>query len=115
MTVISSHVLDAVLGDHAKGIQIRLFRLVNERRELLFDVVGDEQGRILEEVALEGEIVNVEMVFETAVYFHSQNIAQNVPQMMDEVVVRFKVAPHTKKVHIPLVLSPHSYTIWWSS
>ena len=35
-------------------------------------------------------------------------------QIMAEVVVRFSMADITARYHIPVILSPNSYSIWWS-
>jgi 5-hydroxyisourate hydrolase len=116
MAIISSHVLDSVIGDHARGIRIEFYRLDGDVRTQLFDRVADEQGRIMETVAIdEGDNGQYELVFHTAVYFAAQPQMPEAGQIMDQVVVRIRVPDVNGRIHIPLVLSPHSYTIWWSA
>lgn len=117
MATISSHVLDSVVGDHGRGMRIECYRLEGTGRSLLFDVIANEQGRIVETVGLAGspDDVRYEMVFHTAAYFAAQPATPKARQIMDEVVVRFVIPADDEKIHIPLVLSPHSYTIWWSA
>lgn len=114
MATISSHVLDSVVGDHARGIRIQCFQVGNQTA--VFDEIGNEQGRILVEVDVaEGEERPFELVFHTAAYFAAQPNMPEARQIMNEVVVRFVIPDANSKIHIPLVLSPHSYTIWWSA
>ena len=115
MTLISSHVLDSVLGDHAKHIKIVCQQILADgTRKTLFETIADEQGRIAEEVSIEAGS-NCEMAFQTASYFASQPSIPASGQIIDEVVVRFKIPADADKIHIPMMLSPHSYSIWWSS
>lgn len=116
MAIISSHVLDSVIGDHGKQIQILCYRLVDEvTRELVFDVIANDEGRIAEQIETAEADGKYELVFKTAVYFQNQPNMPKARQIMDEVVVRFTIPDPNERIHIPLVLSPHSYTIWWSA
>ncbi|MEM7336020.1 MAG: hydroxyisourate hydrolase [Chloroflexota bacterium] len=116
MATISSHVLDSVIGDHGKQIGIQCFHLVDEAtRELVFDVIANDEGRIVEQVEAGEGGGKYELVFKTAVYFQNQPDLPEARQIMDEVVVRFTIPNPDERIHIPLVLSPHSYTIWWSA
>ncbi|MEM8862089.1 MAG: hydroxyisourate hydrolase [Chloroflexota bacterium] len=115
MITISSHVLDSVLGDHAQYIKIACYSILeNDSRQKLFDVTANKQGRIAEKVNVEvGQ--KCEIVFHTTDYFSNQPAIPDSEQIMDEVVVRFKVPADSDKIHIPMMLSPHSYSIWWSA
>ena len=109
MATISSHVLDSVSGDHAKHIRIACFALTGGVRRKLFDVVANEQGRIAEEVAVDTSTdTTYELVFHTADYFGSK-------QTINEVVVRFMIDDPIGRTHIPMMLAPHAYSIWWSA
>ena len=109
MATISSHVLDSVSGDHAKHIRITCFTIIGDVRHKLFDVIANEQGRIAEEVAADTiSDTTYELVFHTADYFGSK-------QTINEVVVRFTIDDPIGRTHIPMMLSPHSYSIWWSA
>ena len=126
MATLSSHVLDSVVGDHAKGIRIECYRIDDGTRIQIFDVVGNEQGRIVEEIevgAISAESTNspqsnspqYELIFHTAAYWAAQPATPEARQIIDEVVVRFTIPAPDEKIHIPLVLSPHSYSLWWSA
>ena len=115
MAIISSHVLDSVIGNHAKGIHIDCFRIKDEQRELVFSVIANEEGRIVE--AVEGHVAGdvYEIVFKSADYFASQPNTPPSRQIMTEIVVRFTIPEQDERVHIPIMLSPHAYSVWWSS
>ena len=48
-----------------------------------------------------------EMVCDIASYFSKKNI-------VSEVTVKFKMEDPVKKYHLPLIISPNGYSIWWS-
>jgi len=53
-------------------------------------------------------------VFHTGDYFPVAVIAQGSHHNMQSVVVRISLPDPDARYHIPVVLSPHSYTVWWS-
>lgn len=117
MATISSHVLDSVVGDHASGIRIKCIKRALNTTEILFDVIANEEGRIAEsfEVDSADNSTQYELIFHTAAYFDAQLNAPPTRQIMREVVVRFVIAESEERVHIPLMLSPHAYSLWWSA
>ncbi|MDH3693155.1 MAG: hydroxyisourate hydrolase [Gammaproteobacteria bacterium] len=122
MATVSSHILDSVSGTHAGGIRVELFRLHDDGgKELVFDAIASDEGRITETVdaTVFNSTTEYELIFHTADYFASRpNTASAIPvntkQVLDVVVVRMTMDDAEARYHIPLVLSPHSYTIWWS-
>ena len=115
MATVSSHVLDSVIGDHAKGIRIACFALKGSGREQMFDVIANEEGRIAEGVVFVSAETKYELVFHTAAYFAAQPNMPEARQNIDEVVIRFTISEPDGRTHIPLMLSPHAYSIWWSA
>jgi len=126
MATISSHVLDSVSGDHAGGIRVQCY-LINSStdRRQLFDVPASAEGRISEEVDLSEAVADtpaVELVFHAEGYFegYSEGYSEGgeLPgsgfQVMPQIVVRLTLPDKTARYHIPIMLSPHSYSIWWS-
>ena len=113
MATVSSHILDSVSGTHAVGIRCQLFQL-GEPRRLLFDVEANEEGRIVEEVVLDAESSGgeFELVFHGAAYFAGRSLATD--SIVATVVLRFAMPDDTKRYHLPVMLSPHSYSTWWS-
>ncbi len=118
MSDLSSHILDAVNGMSASGVRIQLFRLVSDHeKEIVFDIVSDEQGRFAETVEIFES--NTEQLFEMIIYAHQYFVeSQQIPEVeqhMKHVVIRFSMMEREQRYHIPVILSPHSYTVWWSA
>lgn len=118
MATVSSHILDSISGRSAGGIKVELFRLQpTTGRERVFEAVADEDGRVSETVEADGTGVQYELVFHGADYFAGREPPGAVPptvQAVDVVVVRMSMPDPDARYHIPLVLAPHSYTVWWS-
>ena len=114
MAVVSSHTLNGVDGTHAGGIAVSLRNL--NTGEILFDNAMDDSGRLVQDIAedLIDPVTKYELVFATGAYWQARNIARSGVQIMDEVVVRFAMPNAAARYHIPVILSPNSYSIWWS-
>ena len=110
MVVISSHILDSVSGKSAQGIRCQLFRLRQDERQAVFDVRADDEGRISESVVLEAADIGAdfELVMHAADYFGATNA------VLPCVVLRLVIHEDERRYHLPVMLSPHSYSTWWS-
>lgn len=118
MAIVSSHTLDSVLGTHAGGIEVELFRLSESgEKTRVFHAHTDPGGRLEQDVPLAPEHLRsqYELVFQTGEYFAAHQVANLGQRIMKEVVVRFCMPEMDEKYHIPLMLSPNSYSVWWSS
>jgi 5-hydroxyisourate hydrolase len=107
MATVSSHILDSVSGRSARGIRCQLFQLGGETSaRLVFDVVADVEV----DDSVRGR--EFELVFHGRDYFAAQSLAAD--SMVKTVVIRFVMDDDAKRYHLPLMLSPHSYSTWWS-
>ena len=112
MAIVSSHILDSVSGRSAAGIRCQLFQLAPAaQKQVVFDVIADHEGRISENVIvgedqLGGEF---ELVMHAAEYFRLDTA------LVPVAVIRFIIHDAEKRYHMPVMLSPHSYSTWWSS
>ena len=115
MATVSSHVLDAVAGSHASGIRIACYRIaVDDTRSRLFDLAANEEGRISQVVDTDDTGDQYELLFYSGDYFGAGNTrTDNTAQIVDAVVVRISMPDPDGKYHIPIMLSPHSYSVWW--
>ena len=116
MAVVSSHILDSVSGKSAVGIRSQLFQLVSEtERKLVFDINADQEGRIAESVTINdaNNGSEFELVVHGRDYFGQQGI--HATSMVSTVVIRFVMEDDHERYHLPVMLSPHSYSTWWSS
>ena len=76
----------------------------------------DSGGRILQEFKISGKdkFCEFEMVIKTENYFKNQNTQNWTNRIISDVVIRFKMDEDNKKYHIPLIISPNGYSVWWS-
>ena len=112
MAIVSSHILDSVTGRSAAGIRCQLFQIVGDAaRTAIFDVIADAAGRISETVLIDASSVagEFELVLHAAGYFGAEKA------VVATVVIRFVIDDADKRYHLPVMLSPHSYSTWWSS
>ncbi len=114
MATVSSHILDSVTGGSAAGIRAELFQSDGGTgKTLVFDVFADVEGRICESIdsVTGGEL---ELVLHSADYFSKFIPEINERLIVKTVVVRFAMPDPEMRCHIPVMLSPHSYSVWWS-
>ena len=114
MAVISSHTLNGIDGTHAGGISVELKNI--NTNEYLFKTSMDSGGRLNEIVPpdLIDEKAVYELVFGVGKYWEKTHIVSDINKILIEIVIRFKIIDKHKKYHIPVILSPNSYSTWWS-
>lgn len=106
---LSSHVLDAVRGTPARGVEIRWERRVGDGWEPVADAVTDDDGRVS---GWDDTAPGVHrLVFGSGAYF----AAQGIPTFYPEVVVVFEVTGADAHHHVPLLLSPFGYSTYRGS
>jgi 5-hydroxyisourate hydrolase len=116
MGKLTTHVLDTANGCPAAGIALSLYRC-GPPCELLHKLHTNADGRV-DHPLLEGETFSVgvyELRFEAGAYFRGRGDDLPEPAFLDEVRLRFGVADATQHYHVPLLLSPWSYSTYRGS
>jgi len=115
---LTTHVLDTSAGRPARGLALALFRLEDGRRQQIIEAVTNEQGRC-DAPLLEGRAFSAgvyELLFETGAYFRRQSAATDeIPPFLDKVPVRFGVSRPDEHYHVPLLVTPWSYSTYRGS
>lgn len=116
---LTTHVLDTSQGRPASHIRIELWWLGTDGRQrtLLKATMSNEDGRT-DEALLEGDMLQkgiYELVFDVGSYFVEQGFISSSPTFLDEVPIRFGIADPSKHHHVPLLVSPWSYTTYRGS
>jgi 5-hydroxyisourate hydrolase len=110
MATLSSHLLNSVNGTHASGVKV-IINQINSSGEkvIFFESETDNGGRILKDFDLSKDDCNsdYEMVCKTADYFSEKKI-------VSEIIIKFRMEDPKKKYHLPIIISPNGYSIWWS-
>ena len=113
MAKVSSHTLSGVDGSHAGAIAVRLINLTTGRT--VFDTKMDDGGRLMQEVAASDPSARYELVFQTGAYWQGRVSGTHGARIIDEIAVRFTMPDPDGHYHIPLILSPHGYSLWSST
>lgn len=116
MGKLTTHVLDTANGKPGVGIAVTLYRLDGERREIVRAQTNDD-GRC-DSPLLQGDAMQAgryELVFAAGDYFRSLGQALPEPLFVDEVVLRFGIADPGAHYHVPLLVSPWSYSTYRGS
>ncbi|MDP8950135.1 MAG: hydroxyisourate hydrolase [Actinomycetota bacterium] len=114
---LTTHVLDTARGRPAAGMSVELFRLDPEtgERKSLKTVSTNDHGRTDTPLLDEQELVRgvYELVFEVGDYF----LGEEIPDLpfLGRVPVRFGVADTEAHYHVPLLVSPWSYSTYRGS
>jgi 5-hydroxyisourate hydrolase len=112
---LTTHILDTACGMPAAGVAVRLFALGDERC-LCAATVTDADGRTGRPL-LEGDALTTgtyELEFDVGEYFRGEGRGGAEPAFLGTVVVRFSMLAGGH-YHVPLLVSPWSYTTYRGS
>jgi 5-hydroxyisourate hydrolase len=114
---VTTHVLDAAQGRPAAGMQIDLFSIDGESRSLVRTVETNADGRTDEPVIPKGELATgvYELVFHAGSYLEAAGLVDGSPLFLDVIPIRFGIADAGEHYHVPLLLSPYSYSTYRGS
>ncbi|MDH3739861.1 MAG: hydroxyisourate hydrolase [Alphaproteobacteria bacterium] len=116
MAGLSTHVLDTAQGGPAAGVRIVLFELVNNERRQICDVITNDDGRT-DDLLIDADQMRpgiFELVFHVGAYFADRDPISGAG-FLDLVPVRFTIADPSQHYHVPLLVSPGSYTTYRGS
>ena len=113
---LTTHVLDTANGRPAAGMSLELYALDNDQRSLLKTLRTNRDGRTDAPLLGEGEFgVGVyEIVFDVAGYFAGRTDLPE-PPFLGRVPIRFGIADPDAHYHVPLLVSPWSYSTYRGS
>lgn len=114
---VTTHVLDAARGCPAAGMRIELFRIEGETRRRVRDVTTNSDGRTDAPVIPQGELEAgaFELVFHAGDYLAGAGLGGDAPRFLDLIPIRFGIADPSQHYHVPLLLSPFSYSTYRGS
>lgn len=108
MSHLSAHVLDAVAGAPAEGIVVQL---ASAEGDPIDSARTDADGRVTDLGPDHLEPGRYEVTFESGDYFAGRGLDCFYPA----ITVLFTVAAGQPHYHVPLLLSPYSYTTYRGS
>ena len=112
---LTTHVLDTTSGRPAAGLRLQLFRLdpAGEGRSLLEEAWTNADGRTDVPLLAELEVGVYEILFDVGEYFAGEEVP--APPFLGLVGVRFGIADPSSHYHVPLLVSPWSYSTYRGS
>lgn len=117
MGKLTTHILDTARGCPGAGIAIALFRIDGVQRVALGRFTSNHDGRC-DAPLLEGEAFTCgvyELDFALGDYFAASGIALPQPPFLDVITLRFGIADTGTHYHVPLLVSPYSYSTYRGS
>ena len=114
MTGITTHILDAALGQPAREVTVKLFSLTHQEAELISTCCTDQDGRVKDfsiESTPNWQIGDYRLIFEIKDYFLRSERSCFYPH----VCIDFSVANTDEHYHVPLLISPYAYSTYRGS
>ena len=115
MTKLTTHCLDTFSGKPAKGVKVEVY-YISKKKEKLNSTILNDNGRT-DKPLLEGTNFKegqYELVFFIGDYFKNITNLPNTP-FLNEVVIRFGISKPEEHYHVPLLVSPWSYSTYRGS
>ena len=117
MGKLSTHVLDVTQGKPGAGVLVELYAVEATQRTLVYSTVTNADGRC-DGPLLQGDALRAgqyELVFGAGDYFAAQGVTLPEPRFIDRVIIAFGIADPSQNYHVPLVVSPWSYSTYRGS
>lgn len=114
---LSTHVLDTANGCPAAGMRVTLQRIDGSialtLRELTLNQDGRAEGPLLDAAAM--AVGCYRLLFDVAPYFRARGTTLTEPPFIDVVTLDFGIADAAGHYHVPLLVSPWSYSTYRGS
>ena len=113
---LTTHVLDTYNGTPGKGIKGAIFLIENENKKKIKEFKLNNDGRSESPILQKEEFIEgkYELIFYCGEYFKNfTNIKE--PLFIDDVIIRFGINDSNQHYHVPLLVSPWSYSTYRGS
>ena len=116
MTKLTTHVLDVYSGKPVKGIKVDLYYIENNQRKKINSAILNDDGRADAPLAEGANFVEgkYELIFFVGDYFKKITETNKIP-FLDDVVIKFGISNSKEHYHVPLLVSPWSYSTYRGS
>jgi 5-hydroxyisourate hydrolase len=115
---LSTHVLDTMHGTPAAGMKVALYNTQGETATLLRQLVLNQDGRNPDGLLLDNHSLmrgTYRLVFDVAAYFSGCGVTLPEPNFLNRVSLDFGIADPDQHYHVPLLVSPWSYSTYRGS
>ncbi|MEJ8859070.1 hydroxyisourate hydrolase [Variovorax robiniae] len=114
---LSTHVLDTMHGGPAAGMSVALYTTDGEQatlvRQFTLNHDGRSDGPLYDNNTI--KVGTYRLVFDVAGYFKAKGVKLPEPNFLNKVALDFGVAHTDQHYHVPLLVSPWSYSTYRGS
>lgn len=115
---LSTHVLDTMHGGPAAGMEVALYTTDDGDAATLvkrftLNADGRSDGPLYDNHSL--KVGTYRLVFDVASYFKARGVTLPEPNFLNKVALDFGVAHTDQHYHVPLLVSPWSYSTYRGS
>ena len=116
MTKLTTHVLDVYSGKPGKGIKVDLYYIENNQRKKINSAILNDDGRADAPLVEGANFVEgkYELIFFVGDYFKKITETHKIP-FLDDVAIKFGISNSKEHYHVPLLVSPWSYSTYRGS
>jgi 5-hydroxyisourate hydrolase len=117
MGKLTTHVLDTANGCPAAGMAVSLYRINTAGAVRIKSLKLNADGRADAPLLADEELVpgRYRLLFQVGAYFRERGAAVPEPAFLDAVPLDFGIADATAHYHVPLLVSPWSYSTYRGS
>ncbi|HET8943026.1 MAG TPA: hydroxyisourate hydrolase [Rudaea sp.] len=117
MGQLTTHVLDTHGGKPAAGLAIDLFAIDGDVRVPIKSVTTNADGRIAGPLLTDDAFAvgAFELDFHAGDYFRAQGVPLPEPAFLDRITIRFGISDASAHYHVPLLMTPWSYSTYRGS
>ena len=115
---LSTHVLDTMHGTPAAGMRVRLLHMQGQTEHTIVSFELNADGRHAGGALLGAASMAAgrsRLVLSVAAYFRQRGVQLPDPPFIDEVQLDFGIADAAGHYHVPLLVSPWSYSTYRGS
>ena len=115
---LSTHVLDTMHGSPAAGMEVALYTTQGDASTLIKRFTLNQDGRNPDGMLYDHASLRTgtyRLVFNVAGYFKARGLTLPEPNFLNQVSLDFGVAHADQHYHVPLLVSPWSYSTYRGS
>jgi len=115
---LSTHVLDTMHGTPAAGMQVALYTTQGDSATLVKQFGLNQDGRNPDGLLYDNASLvcgTYRLVFDVAGYFKTRGVELPEPNFLNKVSLDFGIAHADQHYHVPLLVSPWSYSTYRGS
>jgi 5-hydroxyisourate hydrolase len=114
MGQLTTHVLDISAGLPAAGLRIEAHSWLDESPTLIATAATGSDGRLAKPLVAGADFRagRYTLTFYVASYFRARGVILPDPAFIEEAVIRIGIAHPDQHYHVPLLISPWSYSVY---